>query len=968
MMPKFVLPAEPDSYDPVYSPPDEAVPIGRKPTPGEARADYARKTEELAASIPVVGGVAKPLMQFVNTLSSPDTKMGIITGPINGISKLTNALGDLIQEKPIDASDAWTISDENARKYSPFRLLTGAGQEVTPSDQAGLELGEGIGAEIAGAYTGATLINGARRIRRLQQLAQGLQQTQGVRRAAVAISASPKLTAATNVTRNVGTALGTTALATAFLDAEDGNLADLTEAFGLPGLPGNVQESDDYLEAFRKSIGVEGIAAPLALAGMGAFVGPIRRGMAGGDLGWISELANAELAPYVPQPLTNPALPPAGLGGAPQLPGYTQQGGALVPYDSAITRSLQEQTQIRQVIEQRQRLQDMGLIQQGEAGQLEFSISAGVDPEIKLQIRELQMQRGRLIKQATESGQDVGEQLGQIDEQIGDLIQSGQASDFMPGERFSQPELDLPDGRPEIDTYLANLDELSDGDLRQIHSRVVRETSDARRAEELQATQGRIEAAQAEIENIGQRREAGEITDTGAKRLLTKARKELEQAQEALTGIQQRERVPEALVGDQLQLRLDQQLNLDLADAPEMQPTWITGPAVDGMPYRTPDQYRNVLEGFSRDVLRNMVKPSETATGWADVAALVKARTGRRIWSAKKSDIIDALVEVAQRRRQFLGLGPDAQQMEAVLRANPLGGDAPLFDQPADLSVPNMQTILDADGKEVLVPVDSYSPRGMDSETRTRLKAEILERAIRNGEVQPPSTPLPDRPATEFNQGSLIADLMSDETGQMSIAYANDDIPTYKASGKGLDTLIEEMRLRFEYQALDGKAQQAARDAYMAEQGWDLLPWEEKKKFGMLTEGFYSLRPYTVENPLPPNPLGQANPARSDLSAKQVQAMDKAAGDARLAAGVEPPRQPKVYRMQWQNGNAVSVEDAAMPKVTPEQAKANAKAQKAAARAAKAEAAGGLKDIQARKQALLKRREELLRQSQGANC
>lgn len=965
-MPKFELPPEPSSYDPVWSPPEKAEPISPKPSVGQVRALTNQRSEEAAGSLPVVGRVAKPLMQFVNTLASPDTKMGIITGPINGISKLSNAIGDWVQQKPIDTTDAWTISDDNARKFNPFRI--GVGQESIPSDQPGLEVGEGIGAEIVGAYTGATLINGVQRIRRFQQAVQALQQTQAVKSAAVAIRTSPSLTAATNVSRNVGQALTSTALATPFLDAQDGNLADLPEAFGLPGLPGNVEKGDDYLQAFGKSIGVEGIAAPLALSGMGAFIGPIRRGMAGGDLGWIGELAEAELAPYVPQPLTNPALPAAGQAGLPQLPGYTPQGGAIVPYDSAITRSLQEQTQIRQVIQQRQRLQDMGLVQQGQSSQLEFSLDAGVDPEIKLQIRQLQMQRGQLIKQATESGQDVGEQLGQIDQQIGDLVQSGQAIDFMPGERFDQPEFDMPDGRPELDTFLANLDELSDGDLRQIHSRVVRETADARQAEEVAATQARIDGAQANIANIRERADAGEITPTGAKRLLGKAQKELELAQQELRGIEARARVPESLVGDQLQLRLDQQLNLDLADAPELQPTWITGASLEGQPYRTPDEYRNVLEGFSRDVLRNMVKPSESATGWADVSALVKARTGRRVWAAKKSDIVDALVEVAQRRRQFLGLGPETQQMEAALRANPLGGDAPLFDRPADLSVPNMETILDADGNEVLVPMESYAPRGMDSTTRERLKAEILERAIRNGEVQPPSTPLPTRPATQFNQGSLIADLMSDETGQMSIAYASDQMPTYKAAGKDVDTLIEEMRLRFEYQALDAKAQQAARDAYMAEQGWDLLPWEEKKKFGLLTEGFYSLQPYTVENPLRPNPLGQANPARSDLSATQVQAMDKAAGDARLAAGVEPPRKPKAYRLQWKDGNPVVVDPATQAKVTPAQAKADAKAKRAAATAAKSEAKAGLKDVQARKQALLKQREELLRQSQGANC
>ena len=74
-------------------------------------------------------------------MASPDTKVGLFTGPVNGISKLGNAIGDLVQGKPIDVKDAWTISDKTARQYNPFSV--GLGQEVTPADDAGLAIGEG---------------------------------------------------------------------------------------------------------------------------------------------------------------------------------------------------------------------------------------------------------------------------------------------------------------------------------------------------------------------------------------------------------------------------------------------------------------------------------------------------------------------------------------------------------------------------------------------------------------------------------------------------------------------------------------------------------------------------------------------------------------------------------------------------------------------------------------------------------
>ena len=90
--------------------------------------------------------------------------------------------------------------------------------------------------------------------------------------------------------------------------------------------------------------------------------------------------------------------------------------GAIVPYDSAIGCSTSEQLQILQVNQQRDRLMQMGLVEEGRGGQFELTMDGVVDPEVKLQIRELQAKRGQLIA----AGADEAA-LGEINQQIDDL-------------------------------------------------------------------------------------------------------------------------------------------------------------------------------------------------------------------------------------------------------------------------------------------------------------------------------------------------------------------------------------------------------------------------------------------------------------------------------------------------------------------------------------------------------------------
>ena len=958
-MPNFPFPTAPADLEPQWPPTPQTPERKLQPRPPQRldRAGRAAEVERQAGNVPVIGGALKPTYQFLNALGSPDTLAGVVTGPVNGISKLTNALGDLIQRKPVDVTDAWTISDKNARRFNPIRLWEG--QQVTPADDAGLAIGEAIGAEAAGALTAGAFVKGFQAIGVVKAAADALRRTQQVKRLAVAAKVSAPVRAGLTVGKNVTQATAGTAAAAVFLDQEDGNLANLGDALGLK-LPGRVEAGENYLLSTLKSVAVEGLAAPLALMGAGALIPPIRKGLAEGGTAWLDELADAELAPYMPKP----ALPPAAAAdlvdtGNRSLPAFGQSSAnygelfqqmeappAQYGYDSAIGRALQEQTQIRQVVEQRQRLQGMGLVQQGEGGQLELSMGGAVDPEIRLQIRQLQTQRGQLIKQGMDSGEDMTEQLGQIDQAIGDLIQQGSAQDFMPGERPYQPELDMPDGRPELDTYLANLDELSDAELRQIHSRVYQQQNAERTAQELTATQAQLEELNQRLVDIQARAEAGEITPTGAKRMTSKAQKEIEAVQQQLRAIEGRQRVPESLVGDQLQLRIEQQGQLDLNPPVQLPPFEAITRTASEYGYRSPEEYRTALQGWNRDQLRRLAMPDSSP----EVAALVKANTGRRVWSAKKSDIIDALVELSKRRGRYLP--PEAEQLAMELKANQFGDAAPLFDRPADLSVPGMNRVLDADGNEVAVPMTDYSGRGMDAETRERLKAEILQRAIDNGEVQPPFSPLPERPRTSFKQASMVDQLFADPTGQLPLMFANDQLPTYKAGGKAADALIEELRLRFEYKALDDAAQQAQRDAFLAEKGWDTMTWEEKKKLGILSEGFYSLDPY-AERFQPPTPG-----ARSDLDMQQPVA----------------PRKPNQYRLTFdEKGNARLAEEPKAPakgqaKPTPEEVKAQKQAAAAAKRELKNQAKSQTTALDKQEAAIRKRLDELTRQSKGASC
>lgn len=987
-MPAFNLPQIDDFSD------IEPVIPGASPMPtqqggGTPQAARPKPTRAgLERVLEYQAGPLKPLAQLLNTLASPDTKAGVVVGPINAISKLGNAIGDAVQRKPIDTKDAWQIPKEVSRRLNPFRIGPNY-SEVTPADNPGMDLGGAIGAEVLGAVTGTTLLRRLGQVGLLKRAADAAKATRAVRGLAVAQRASKPLRTAVQAGKNVGQALVSTTLATPFLDVSQGNLANVGDAFGLQ-LPGRVEKDDNYLEAFGKGVLVEGLAAPLAVMGALSFLPAARRAMFGGEgVQWLDDLAEQELEPYTRQwrNFQQPQLPPG--PSTPQLPSAQMQaaadgspitpaainldtpGGSLpgtppgLPQlpGSAIERYFDEATQIRQVEQQRQRLLDAGLVKQGEGGQLDLSIADAVDPEVQQQIRQLQDERGLLLQRLSEqpdAAEEISKQLDELDTQVADLTLSGSTEQFLAPRGSRQTELDL-DTRPELDTYLAQLDELSDPQLREIHSRVYREAGAERNAQELAATQAQIEQIQGEIADIQVRRLKSQLTDRGAKGLLTKAERRLQAAQLQLRAIQQRIAVPETTVGQQLEMSINWQPGLDLSPDIELPPLQqvARGPGEYG--YRTPEDYRSALEGWPRDTLRRLAMPDSSP----EVAALVKLNTGRRVWAAKKSDIIDALVELSRRRGMYLP--PDADQLGLQLTRNLAGeGDAPLLDVPADLGTTSrMGQAVDADGNPITVPMDEFLPRGMDAQTRERLKAEILRRAIDNGEVQAPVTPIPNRPSGPqyFNQGSFADDLLSDPNGQLPLQFVNDQLPPYKAGGKNADALIDEMRLRFEYNVLDAQAQQALQDAWMASKGWDTLSWDEKKRLGLMGRGMFAFSREDLAAPLdqvrPPTP--QFSPELKPKPDRKPQTYDTA------EVFVSINGQPMVVPKDTVSQASAPAADAAKVGKAPPKSKPKGKG-KAAATPMQQQAAQAKADIATQREALRQQLEELRKKHQGGSC
>ena len=901
-------------------------------------------------------GILKPLGQFINSISSPGFSEGFVSGPINAVSNLGNAFGDVVLRKEVDVSDAWQIKQEALAAINPEReTIIGRSEAVLPQDEGGRVWGEMVAGEIAGVATGTAILGKLGKIPALVRLGNKARQSKVAADLAVKAATDKKVRGLVNFGRWGSEALFDTALSTVFQDPR-GNFFNLGDFAGLK-IPGRYNdEEDNYLDAFGKALVVDGVALPLSLIGAGAVVPFTRRLATEGDLPqFMQDIADVELAPYAP--LNTPLLPPASSAvpvqeGPMALPatgqtsfdyGQLEAGAGYVgpQYDSAISRATASQVQVQHVEAQRTRLESMGLQVRASSGQHELTFPGNVDPEIGLQIRERQMMRGQLIAAGAENP-DVAPALAAIDQEIVNLMQGGREGQLPP----SQIELSYPaavDSRPEISTFLAELDELDDVQLREILPKVSDSDRLAAQTAKLEAAQVELAEGTAQLTAINERLALPDgskkkLTPTGAKRLVTKAEQRIATATQDVARLSAEPELP-VLVGDQLDLAMDYQTALEFSETPSLPPfqdvEWDEAagmyrlPLADGTSgYKTVEAYKEALQQFPRDTLRKMTAPQQSP----DVAAIVKARTGRRVWSTKKDDIISALVEYAERRKRFVA--PVGQQYELQLQGM--------------LDINKLRKTVDADGNEVVELATPFpGGRGLDAAQREDFKRRILQAAIDNGEVQPDVTAIPTAiPTPEFNQGELIAKLMADETGQIPMMFAMDQIPVYKAGGRSAEQLLEEVRLRYDWAELDAAGQKASRDSFLADNKWNELTWDEKKRMG-LGDGFmYSLTP--GERTYVGQPLAPA-----------VDGIGKADPDAPIA----PPREAQVYR--WKPGGVVpekvakTAETSRAKKAT--KSKAMSTEQKAEARKAKqnAQAARKLREAKEQQLADLRKKQEV---------
>ena len=1031
-----------------------------------AEIDFAERREKSIERAEEDAGALKPLVQFYNVGTSPDMNLGSgLGGVVNGVSKLTNSLGDVLFKNKrgsnpfvslmeeilvegelgrrgdqVDTSDAWLVSDEARRSFRKPMIdgkkggfVSGKDQGVTPADEFGLMMSGEISGEAIGiGLFGLGILKNLKRTAFFAHNARRFRNTQLAKNLAVTAQRTDRVGKLTRAgikgTTFTAEAAFEQLFATPFLDHDNGNFLDVFPENDFLQLLGQQEEGDNYLTKVGKSIPANTFAV-LPVLGFSAAVKPLRKAMLSGNFDWVDELGKAEIKPYLPH-INTPdylALPEYKKGGSlvpseagPITP--AEKGGAMVQtpggpitkYDSAISRSLDEQTQINQVKKQRERLKNMGLTEVGDGNQLELSVGKVVEPEVKLAIDAIRKQRHALIKQAAETGEDLTKEFDELDIKQQQVLDQGLRGSADPELLGTQKQLELPDPRPEVDTYLANLDELSDDQLRTLFNDVSEPSRRQQQLDNLKAESDKVAAIEAKLAEIQEKidlgKDKGGYTAVGGKRQLNKVQKELEIAQQNLDRLKESNQTSRPLVGDQLSLILDEgvapdtpasrgdwsdkdfdfqrrafddekALNrfiaaLDRAFGHEWidQPVERIGDMLNvlnlgkvlteesvkkagrdisaltplarqllekarelkkkGIKIKTepkrkiqppsPEQvtyYRELLSEVGSVDLRNMARPGNSP----EVAAIVKLRTGRRVDASKKQDIINAFVEYYEKSGRFIKL---EQQKQLSLKLGDTRSTTPLT------------RLVDDDGTVSVQPTGEYIPRGMGADAREAMKADILKIAIENGEIQAPKTPLPESPITNFNQGSFIDDLLTDDSGQMALLYATDQLPTYKAGGRNAGATIEEMRLRYEYLLKDEFGKKAVRDAKLAYEGWDTMTWEQKK--ARLGGGNVFDPELEIKQPREPNVYKDSTEFKAELKAT-------------------PPRKPKTY--SWTPEGPVPKEVADKPK-PPEVKKAEKKVDTSRIK----EIDNQKLDIQKMREELAKRKQKDQNNSKGANC
>ena len=800
-------------------------------SPSQLRALKNQRFEQAA-------GWAKPLAQFLNAVTSPAVGEGMILGIPNALSKLADFVIDPEGALPGSLPQ---IPRNALAGINPAREGDTAN---TPADEAGYVLGAETAGEVAGGLTGSTLL---RRVPQVATLTNRLRQTQTARRIAVAAKTNRTARRALNLTRWGGEAMIDTSLAALYQDADDGSIIDL-----LPFETAiSTSKDNTYGQNLINKIIADGILLPLTLVGAGQLA-PFTRRLADGDLAWgLDEIAEIELAPYVPRSFTQPQLPPAS--------SVDQQ------FDSAIDRTTSAQLQGQQVAQQQERINTMfpGL-RQLNSDQLALDITAV-------------------------GGEGTGNKLSKVETPEGEIVPGGPEFEFKQQPKQGALDLgefgDAPDPRPEISTYLAELDELDDAQLRRVAANVNQDEQLLFRQQLLNDAQARVANAEAKIADVEERLALPEgakrkLTEQGSKRILNKANRDLAAAQLEVSNLSA-EPFNAANVGDQLAMEL--QDSLDLSAQPdftlpslekfefdEATGMWRTK-KIDGG-YPSLEAYRDDIAGWNRNLLRQMASPENSP----QVAALVKARTGRRVWAAKKEDIVNALVEIAGRTKRYAvdpGRQLEIPGQQGQLPVNQLVTTVDRVDASSSsirpgLSAEQSNNSQLTQGVAIDVP---FQRRGMSAGERELLKQKILQAAIDAGEVQADIVlPPANLPETQFSLGPLIDDVIFGKggvQGELLAAYAKGEVPTYKAGGKNADALIEEVRSRFDWAELDGAAQVASKQAMWEKQGWNKLTWDERKRLMMLSREETGLYRAVAGEKIPQ--LARANP--NEVSAQLLE-------------------------------------------------------------------------------------------------
>ena len=225
--------------------------------------------------------------------------------------------------------------------------------------------------------------------------------------------------------------------------------------------------------------------------------------------------------------------------------------------------------------------------------------------------------------------------------------------------------------------------------------------------------------------------------------------------------------------------------------------------------------------------------------------------------------------------------------------------------------------------------------------------------------MQPPITPIPERPRTDLAQGDLF---------DVQLNLEGMDVPLYQASKKPLEAVLEELRLRYNYRVLDEAAQKAQKQALKDAYRWNELSWAEKKRIGMTEGRLYEGIKFEKTLDVPakkrkPRKPGDAVVKKENLYEGATKPKTfRWTAKGLIEEGATPPPPPQ--GMNWfrrMRGEKVEPQ-------SPSSGKKKSKGLVEVTPAQKQENAMTRRDIASQRETLLKRRAAAQNKANGARC